>query len=183
MGQALAQLPAIDDQHRFNRERWDELLADRFLASLDYRIETDRFGQITMMPPPGFHHSRFQAVIVGLLRDLLAGRGNAQPACPLSTSGGVKAVDVIWISHERLRTALAGSLLIEAPEICVEVVSPSNTRPELEEKRRLYFESGAAEVWICGETGEVNFFLAPDPERDAPASLLCPDFPAQPPAD
>jgi hypothetical protein len=41
MGNALALLPVIEDQHRFNRDRWDELLADSFLASLEYKMETD----------------------------------------------------------------------------------------------------------------------------------------------
>ena len=32
--------------------------------------------------------------------------------------------------------------LERAPEICVEVLSPSNSKPEMEEKRALYFEAG-----------------------------------------
>jgi len=177
MGQALARLPAIEDQHRFNRERWDELLADSFLASLEYKIETDQFGHILMMPPPGFFHSDYQALIMEALRDSLGELGRARPECPLSTSGGVKGIDVIWISRERLKIALEGSLLTTAPEICVEVVSPTNTRPELWEKKRLYFEAGADEVWICGEDGAMSFFLADSPDEEATASRICPDFP------
>ncbi len=177
MGQALAQLPAIEDQHRFNRERWDELMADSFLASLEYKIETDQFGHILMMPPPGFLHSDYQALIMEGLRDSLGERGRARPECPLSTSGGVKGIDVVWISWARLKIALEGSFLTTAPEICVEVVSPTNTRPELLEKKRLYFEAGADEVWICGEDGGMAFFLADRPDEQAVASRICPEFP------
>ena len=183
MGEGLASIPNIDDQHRFNRERWDEVLADPFLASLEQRIETDSFGQIIMMPPPGFFHSRFQARVMLLLDQFLGERGSAQPECPLSTSGGVKGIDVIWISHERLKTALDGQLLKQAPEICVEVVSPTNTRPELLEKKRLYFEAGAEEVWICGEDGSLSFFLRSAPNEEAPGSDFCPTFPTQLPLD
>ncbi len=183
MGEALANIPSIDDQHRFNRERWDEVMADPFLASLEQRIETDSYGQIIMMPPPGFFHSRFQAELMERLRDLLGDRGKAQPECPLSTTGGVKGIDVIWISHDRLKTALDGQLLKQAPEICVEVVSPTNTRPELIEKKRLYFEAGAEEVWICGEDGNLSFFLQSSPNLEASNSRLCPDFPGQLPLD
>ena len=37
-----------------------------------------------------------------------------------------------------------------APEICIEVLSLSNSPAEMNEKRDLYFEAGAHEVWICG---------------------------------
>src|SRR5205823_13674111 len=38
--------------------------------------------------------------------------------------------------------------LTRAPEICIEVVSPSNSVKELSEKREAYFAAGAQEVWI-----------------------------------
>jgi Uma2 family endonuclease len=65
--------------------------------------------------------------------------------------------------------------LERAPEICVEVLSPSNSKPEMEEKRALYFEAGAQEVWICGLDGKMEFYTA---DLSA-ASRLCPMFPGQ----
>lgn len=35
-----------------------------------------------------------------------------------------------------------------APQICIEVVSPSNSVKELEEKKSAYLAAGAEEVWI-----------------------------------
>ena len=52
MAAPLAELPEIKDWHGFNQLRWIELCADRALAALDYRIETDEFGHIVMSPPP-----------------------------------------------------------------------------------------------------------------------------------
>jgi Putative restriction endonuclease len=69
--------------------------------------------------------------------------------CPLSTSDGVKAIDVAWLAPERRQEVRSVSCLVRAPEICVEVLSPSNTPEEMSEKIALYFESGAREVWIC----------------------------------
>lgn len=43
-----------------------------------------------------------------------------------------------------------------APEICIEVLSPSNSAGEMNEKIRLYLEKGAHEVWLCGKNGEVT---------------------------
>jgi hypothetical protein len=34
-------------------------------------------------------------------------------------------------------------VLERAPEICVEIISPSNTESEIQEKQALYFEAGA----------------------------------------
>ena len=180
MSSVLANLPSIVDQHELNRRRGRELEADSFLASLDHRIETDRFGQIIMMPPPGFQHSDRQTDILLLLDKLMSSeKGKPCSECPVSTSGGVKGVDVVWLSHERRATALADNLLLKAPEVCVEVSSPSNTKQELEEKRRLYFEAGAEEIWICGDSGEIAFFLAAEPQTEHRESVLCPEFPAK----
>mgnify|MGYP001313879954 CR=1 FL=1 len=38
---------------------------------------------------------------------------------------------------------------LAAPEICLEILSPSNSIVEMEMKRALYFEAGAREVWEC----------------------------------
>jgi hypothetical protein len=45
----------------------------------------------------------------------------------------------------------------------------------MEEKRALYFEAGAREVWLCGRDGKMEFYT-PDM---AAASRLCPLFPGQ----
>ena len=65
-----------------------------------------------------------------------------------------------------------------APEICVEVKSPSNTEAEIQEKISLYFDAGAKEVWICGATGAMSFYTpnSPKPLRSSP---MCPEFPRQ----
>jgi Uma2 family endonuclease len=62
-------------------------------------------------------------------------------------------------------------VLERAPKICVEIISPSNTAAEIEEKRALYFEAGAQEGWTCGLDGELRFQVAP-----VDASRLCPAY-------
>jgi hypothetical protein len=63
-----------------------------------------------------------------------------------------------------------------APEICVEVRSPSTTDEEMAEKRALYFEAGADEVWICDADGTMHVF---DAEGEMKASRRAPGFPAR----
>jgi hypothetical protein len=66
---------------------------------------------------------------------------------------------------------------IRSPEICVEVVSPSNSDHEIREKMTLYFDAGAKEVWVCGLFGAIDFF-GPG-AVPLSQSELCPVFPRQ----
>ena len=167
------QLPIRPDQDSFNTKRWEEILADPHYAKIDGIFETNRYGQVIHMPPPSFLHARLQSRISILLSDLMENGGTATE-CPVSTSDGVKGVDVVWLSDKQLDAAGKTSCLPFAPEICVEIKSPGNSWPELEEKRELYFEAGAKEVWICDENQNIAFFVgSPDPSDQ---SELCPEF-------
>src|ERR1700736_712246 len=170
------ELPSFERQSAFNLQRWQEVLADPSLARLPHRIETDRHGHIVMSPPPAFSHSQRQGKIIGLMQELLP-EGQAMPECPLSTSDGVKAIDVAWLSTTREEHVQKPIVLERAPEICVEIISPSNTVSEIEEKQALYFEAGAQEVWNCGLDGKLRFYVAPG--HEVGASRLCPGFPQE----
>lgn len=83
---------------------------------------------------------------------------------------------MIWISEERLSKMPDD---VEAspvmPEIVVvEVLSKGNTAAEMAEKRQLYFDEGATEVWTCAEDGTMTFYHG-DGEIDR--SGLIPSFP------
>lgn len=172
MSLAIQLLPQ-KDQTEFNLRVWERMLADPELAKLTGRFETDRHGHLLMSPPPGSFHSSRQSRIAILLDRSLGGR--ALTECPLSTSDGVKAVDVAWFSEIRYARAFDPRCFLEAGEICVEVISPSNTKAEMEEKMALYFDAGAIEVWFCDENGGMRFIGKGGPLDQ---SLLCPDFPA-----
>lgn len=177
MSRLTIQLPSQLAQREFNFRRWAELLADPGLARIEGRVETDRFGHMIMSPPPSPIHGSYQSRIVVLL-DRFMTNGRVLTECPISTADGVKAADVAWASPESWQAL--GDLVCfpEAPEICVEVVSPSNTDAEMREKTALYFDAGAKEVWLCSPSGVMTFLNAPD-ASPAPGSAICPDFPAQ----
>jgi Uma2 family endonuclease len=174
----MIELPDLKSQTRFNLDRWTEIAADPRLAKLSDRIETDRHGHILMTPPPAFGHGRRQFSLGNLLSKLLP-QGLVITECPLSTADGVKAVDVAWLGPDRLEIEEKPepTILVRAPEICVEILSPTNTRGEIDEKCALYFDAGAAEVWICNLDGSMSFFVGPD--HQVSASSLCPAFPAR----
>jgi len=169
------ELPPVEAQTAFNLRQWHEILTDPSLAELPHRIETDRHGHIVMSPPPAFSHSQRQGKILGLLLRLLP-EGQAMPECPLSTSDGVKAIDAAWLSTERKENIEKPIVLVRAPEICVEIISPSNTSSEIKEREALYFEAGAQEVWTFSLDGKLTFFVS---GQEVDASRLCPGFPRE----
>jgi len=83
---------------------------------------------------------------------------------------------VTWISHTRLAAIGEKVCLTKAPEICVEVLSPGNTRAEMAEKKALFFAAGAREVWFCDAKGGMTFFVGAA-SRGQKTSKFCPDFP------
>jgi Uma2 family endonuclease len=177
--QLVIELPSRDEQMTFNRRRWSELCADSQLAKWPGKVETNAHGQLLMSPPPSGIHSSRQGEITFLLRSLLGGR--ALPECPISTVDGVRSADVGWYSEARFSEVQGQNAFEIAPEICVEILSPSNTPSEMREKRHLYFEAGAREVWLCDERGLLAFFASQNASEPLPTSPLCPAFPSHVP--
>src|SRR5258706_8220687 len=158
---------------------WQEVCEDKRLADLPYKIELNRWGQI-VMSPADFQHSSFQGEILRWLNQLMP-QGRAIPECAVDTLENTKVPDVVWISPERYEQVRGHASCPIAPEICVEVLSPSNPMsemlgtPERPGKRELYFKAGALEFWLCLEKGRMRFFNV---QGEIPKSGLCPEFPA-----
>jgi Uma2 family endonuclease len=175
MASLTIKLPSQPAQTDFNLRRWNELLLDPEVAKIEGRVETDRYGHVIMSPPSAANHGRHQARIVVLLTQHMD-LGEVLTECPISTADGVRAADVAWASAECLKELGNRVCFPRSPEICVEVLSPSNSEAEIQEKMALYFDAGAKEVWLCETSGAMKFFVA---SKSAPASKLCPEFPAQ----
>lgn len=172
----LAGQPSIVNQTVFNLARWDELCHAPELSHYQGRIETDRFGEVVLRFPADYSHGGWQGDIVTALNNIMK-EGRATVETPISTPEGIKVADVASVSKKRLLKIGGRKALSAAPEICVEVVSPSNTRNEIEEKKRIYFESGSKEVWICDRQGQVRFYARAKPKTRALSSVLCPEMP------
>ena len=158
---------------------WREVCQDRSLADLPYKIELDKHGKI-IMSPAHKRHSRLQARILRLPMQQLP-QGDAMPECAVETSEGTKVPDVAWISDERWQSLNPDDAsCVVAPEICVEILSPTNTieemlgTPERSGKRELYFQAGAGEFWLCDESGAMSFYGRSGPMQK---SVLCPESP------
>ena len=131
--------------------RWAELCNDPGLRDLPYKIELNAYGTIEMSPT-STRHARFQAAVGNeLARHLPA--GTVMTECPVATTEGVRVPDVAWASPEFVARHGDATPLPQAPEICVEVRSPSNSDAEMEMKTRAYLAAGAVEVWIVSDAG------------------------------
>ncbi len=166
-----AELIDSEDQTAFNFAVWEKVVVDPLLAGLPHRVETNRHGQIVMSPPPAPEHGEEQSQLVCLLRQLLPG-GRIITECPVSTSEGVKLVDVAWMSKQRRQAQEGQICFIQAPEICVEVVSPGNTRRELREKKALYFEAAPRRSGFVIATGGWSSSEKKPPRRLAAQSCV-----------
>ncbi|MBN2886138.1 MAG: Uma2 family endonuclease [Chromatiaceae bacterium] len=150
--------------------QWQEVCEHPSLRDLPFKIELNAQGQV-LMSPVKVYHSAFQGRIARLLPE----NGVILAECAIHTPQGTKVADVAWASAERFAMIASEAECSIAPEICIEVVSSSNSQAELAEKRHLYLEAGAREYWICDEGGAMRFF---DASGELPRSRLVADFPA-----
>jgi Uma2 family endonuclease len=133
------------------RERWRQLADDPLVAAIPCKVELNEKGVIEVSPPTTQH-----AFIQGFLtRELARQRpeGTTLPECPVETEIGMRVPDVVWASPEFMTQHRAEKQFRAAPDLCIEVLSPTNTRIEMTEKTAAYLAAGAKEVWIVDEDG------------------------------
>ena len=125
--------------------RYREICEDPAFARVPGKVEIDRWGRTLMSPPAAPYHGRLQLK----LSDKLASLGGEKTAeAPIATPLGLFVADLAWSNQKTPPSLQFENPLMRAPELCIEVVSPSNSRKELNEKTRAYLAAGAEEVWI-----------------------------------
>lgn len=71
--------------------------------------------------------------------------------------------DIIYISNERMNLIKPNGLH-GAPDLVIEILSPSNAKYDLEEKKDVYARSGVTEYWIINpeDNSATGYYLAGD---------------------
>jgi Uma2 family endonuclease len=114
-------------------------------------------GEIIEMPLPAPPHGRLVSLISYYLVDHVKEHGGGEVVAGdvrliLNLSYDperVRGADVAFISTERLPGGkLPEKFLPGAPDLVVEVLSPSNTSIEIQQKVRDFLEAGARLVWV-----------------------------------
>ena len=143
--------------------RWNELAADA--ESPDY-FELNEFGELIKSPKPTTGHQRVASAVGRAL--VSQPGGEAVTEVSVVTDRGIRVPDVVWMSSERWGECKGQTPLQVVPDLCVEVLSPGNTREEIAMKVSAYLRGGAREVIVVGLKGEVELF-GPDGKRESSA--------------
>ena len=153
---------------------WQDVLEHPSLQDLPFKIEMNEWGQIVMSPASNKHGFYQGELTSGLKQALPAGRVITE--CSIDTPKGTKVADLAWASDAFLERFSFETPYPRAPEICVEIRSPSNTTAEMDEKIMLYLAKGAQEVWMCDLEGRLTFY---GNEGEVERSTLAPHFSSQ----
>lgn len=107
-----------------------------------------RHGEPVLMPPPKLHHYDLQRRLRRLLEVAVDGRWEVdiEMAFRPAQEGEFRIADVAMISEERYRHG--ANYIQGAPELVIEVLSPSNTMAEMLDKRDICLQNGAREFWL-----------------------------------
>ncbi len=135
--------------------RWQEMIRDPVLQDLPYKIELNAWGKIEMSPASNRHGHLQAALVAEFARQLPAGTVIVE--CSILTTIGIRVPDVVWASASFMRAYGEITPYTRAPEICVEILSPSNVEAEVIEKTGAYLAAGAEEVWLISEEGSIRY--------------------------
>jgi len=115
-------------------------------------------GELEMSPSPNFRHQDIVGNIYAELRAFVRkrrlGKVCVSPVDVILDDDNVFQPDVLFISASR-KHIIAPEGVRGAPDLCVEILSPSNRNLDLETKRVVYARHGVIEYWIV------------DPENDS----------------
>jgi len=129
-------------------------------------------GEVVVMSRPGFEHGEIQLNIGSLIKEFLRKQRIGRV---ISESGiitehqpdTVRGPDISYYSKERV--PLEGRIVgyhDQPPDLCVEIVSPSNSKRELRAKIKEYFFAGVRMVWVIEpEDRSITILQAPDEGR------------------
>jgi Uma2 family endonuclease len=112
-------------------------------------------GELRKMSPAGSEHGAIIARLTIALGSHVEANGlgevfGAETGFKLASNPDtVLGPDLAFVSNERIPpTGIPVAYWPGAPDLAVEVVSPGNTRQEMEEKIREYLAAGVRAVWI-----------------------------------
>jgi Uma2 family endonuclease len=116
------------------------------------RLELVR-GELVEMPPVGEEHGGSTLLlgswIVSFVRKNKLGKAGAEWGFILSRDPDVvRAPDVAFVSKSRLKPGRRKGYFEGAPDLAVEVVSPSDRFGDVQEKVHEYLDAGSRLVWV-----------------------------------
>lgn len=126
------------------------LTLEQFLALPETLLPTELFdGEVILSPAPSFKHQEIAARVFACVNTLRPdGKTLFAPLDVVLTPGTVAQPDVLWISADNQRCDVRDGRLYGAPDLIVEVLSPSTARKDRTKKFNAYEAAGVPEYWI-----------------------------------
>lgn len=141
------------------------MLEDPLLEAIPYKVELSEKGAIEVTPASNRH-----AVLHAFVTSELRGRrpdGTTMTECSIETRIGVRVPDVAWASAEFVARHGVTTPFPSAPEICVEVLSPSNTVAQMNEKAAACLEAEASEVRLVSDDRGIEIIAESGPRASS----------------
>lgn len=164
-----------------------QLTEEQFLRLPDDGRKYELVNGVVREAPTSPWHEEIGAWIISLLMPFARGRGSltGSSAGFRMTGGNIRAPDVGFTRKERLpaggatRRGFGGY----TPDLCIEILSPSEEQADRDEELREYFASGARQVWhLFPELERVAAYTSPtqwvtyEAEDEIEAGDLLPGF-------
>lgn len=129
-------------------------------------------GELIIAGNSGMEHGNLGAFLCGLL-EIYARRNKLGSTFDSSTAftmkiGNKRSPDVSFVAKDRLKglKKLPKGFFQGAPDLAVEIISPSNTFDEIHTKIVEYFDSGSKLVWVIHPDEEsVLVYHKPQPDK------------------
>lgn len=130
-------------------------------------------GEIVQISPAKYIHGKIAMEIGSLLNDYVK-KNKLGVVCAAETGfivsrnpDTIRAPDAMFISNERLSQQFEPDFFLPfAPDLAVEVISPSDRWVEVEEKLDEYFRSGVRLAWVIEpKTKKIHVYKSPTEVR------------------
>ena len=115
-------------------------------------------GELIMVPAPNIKHQTVQVKLTTRLGLFIEGRALGTlltaPCDVLLSDSNVVQPDLLFVSREREHLLSDGEKVRGAPDLVVEILSPSTADKDRGSKRELYGRHGVAEYWLVDPIAE-----------------------------
>ncbi|WP_338825988.1 hypothetical protein MTBGP_26520 [Moorella thermoacetica] len=148
------EIAATDDKQKYTYD-------DYIRLDDDNRYEVVE-GELLLTPSPGFKHQDVVRKLAGFLSAWIEGQNLGvvitAPFDVVLARDTVLQPDIVYLARENYHR-LTNACLQGAPDLVIEVISPSTVRRDRIRKSRLYLKHGVKEYWLVDpEGGTVEIF-------------------------
>ena len=109
-------------------------------------------GELVMVPAPNLGHQRVDAKlgwrIAQFVEERSLGEVFSAPCDVVLSETNVVQPDLLFVSNERAHILFNGANVRGAPDLVIEILSPSTTGRDRSLKRALYARYGVSEYWL-----------------------------------